>query len=354
MCRSAVLLAALLLGGCSTLGYYGHVLTGGLKVLAARQPIETLLADPATTPKLKARLQGIEAARAFAAKSLALPDGGSYHDYSDLKRPYAVWNVFAAPALSLKAVEHCFPVAGCVAYRGYYDERLARAEAERLEAQGFETFIGGVSAYSTLGWFDDPVLSTMLVWDDERLHATLFHELAHQRAYVPGDTAFNESYGKFVELEGLRQWRLARGLSEALPADLVFEETFIARLMAARAELQALYAQPVSDEAKREGRAAIFARLKADLLQRIEAEGAGEGYRRFAEAPMNNARLLPFGLYHQWRPAFGVLFADGGRDWSRFHAAVAALAGLDAAERQQALQSLQQRATPAPDAPPHP
>lgn len=336
-----LLLAVMTLTGCATVSYYSHVLQGGWAVLRAREPISEILADPARDPVLKARLTGVQAARRFASEKLALPDNQSYTEYSELHRPFVVWNVFAAPELSLTAVTHCFPIAGCVAYQGFYDQARAKAEAERLAAQGSETFVGGVSAYSTLGYFDDPVLSTMLRWDDERLAATLFHELAHQVAYVQDDTAFNESYGKFVELEGLRQWRLARGLPETLPPDLAFEAVFIERMLQTRTELVALYASAANDETKRAGKAEAFLRLQADIQKLGDAAGAGPGYQRFFVTPMNNAKLLPFGLYHQWRPAFATLFRQQGADWPRFHAAVQSLAKLDAAQRLQQLQQWQ-------------
>lgn len=345
--RFGLLLAVLGLGACSTVSYYSHVLGGGWQVLRDREPIAEILANPAADAALKTRLAGVQAARRFAVSQLGLPDNGSYTQYTALDRSYVLWNLFAAPELSLTPVEHCFPVAGCVAYRGYYQLPRAREAAKVLEAQGYETFVGGVSAYSTLGWFDDPVLSSMLVWDDERLAATLFHELAHQVAYVGGDTAFNESYGKFVELEGLRQWRAARGLPEALPADLAFEAVFIERLLVARRALEQLYASPVTEAAKREGKGAIFAALKADIEREVAAAEAREGYLRFFATPMNNAKLLPFGLYHQWRPAFAVLFEQQGRDWPRFHAAVKALAKLDAASRLKQLEQLQAQNPPA-------
>ncbi len=334
-------MALLLLTACSTASYYSHVLRGGYAVLQAREPIDDILADPSRDAALKARLRGVQATRRFAASMLALPDNGSYTEFSELHRPFVVWNVFAAPELSLAPVTHCFLVAGCVAYQGFYDVNRARAEAQRLEAEGHESFVGGVSAYSTLGWFDDPVLSSMLLWDDERLAATIFHELSHQLTYVQDDTAFNESYAKFVELEGLRQWRIARGLPEVLPADLAFEGVFIERMLQARDALAALYAGPSTDAAKRTGKQAIFDTLKADMQQLIDNAQAGPDYLRFFATPMNNAKLLPFGLYHQWRPAFAVLFSQQGRDWLRFHAAVKTLAGLDTAQRQQQLQSLQ-------------
>ena len=339
--RVLALLALLSLTACSTVSYYSHVLRGGYAVLQSREPIDKILADPTRDAALKARLLGVQAARRFAAGALALPDNRSYTEFSELHRPFVVWNVFAAPELSLTPVTHCFLVAGCVASQGFYRLDLAKAEAQRLEAGGNETFVGGVSAYSTLGWFDDPVLSSMLLWDDERLAATIFHELSHQLAYVQDDTAFNESYSKFVEQEGLRQWRIARGLPEALPPDLAFEAVFIERMLQARSALEALYASPETDEAKRAGKQAIFDTLKTDMQRLIVDAQAGPGTLSFFATPMNNAKLLPFGLYHQWRPAFAVLFSQQGRDWQRFHAAVKALSKLDATRRLKQLQALQ-------------
>lgn len=344
MRASAAILLSLLLSACTSVSYYAHVLQGGWQVLRAREPIQQILADASTDSGLKAKLGTVQAARRFAVVRLGLPDNGSYTSYSRLSRPYVVWNVFAAPALSLQPVTHCFLVAGCVAYRGYYSESLARAEAARLQAQGYETAIGGVSAYSTLGWFDDPVLSTMLAWDDEQLAATLFHELAHQLAYVLDDTSFNESYAQFVEHEGLRSWRQSRGLSASLPPNLAFEEVFIARLLQTREALQALYDSPVDDAGKRAGKSAAFAELKADIARLSAEQGLAAVYAPFLARPMNNATLLPFGLYHQWQAAFSVLFAEHGGDWPRFHVAVQALAKLDAAARRHRLEALDAQA----------
>ncbi len=346
------LLLTLSLSACSTasrsLSYYAHVLQGGLGVLQARQPIERVLEDPARDAALKDRLKGALAARRFAVTALGLPDNASYTSYSELDRPFVVWNVFASPELSLKPVTHCFPVAGCVAYQGYYALERAQAEAERLQRQGAEAFVGGVSAYSTLGWFDDPLLSSMLRWDDERLAATIFHELSHQVVYVKGDTAFNESYSKFVELEGLRQWRVARGLPEALPPDLLFEGVFIERMLAARTALTALYESPQTDAAKRAEKQRLFDVLEADITRLATEAGASDAYRRFFATPMNNAKLLPFGLYHQWRPAFAELYRQQGARWTAFYAAVQALAKLDATERKTRLEALQSQADALP------
>lgn len=206
------LLLALALNGCSSLDYYGQLASGQLQLLHAREPVARVLADPSRDATLRQRLALSQRARVFASAELALPDNGSYRVYADIHRPFVVWNVFATPELSLAPVTHCFPIAGCVAYRGYYQPGRARGAAALMREEGLDTWIGGVEAYSTLGWFDDPILSSMVRWDEDRLAAVIFHELAHQKLYVADDSAFNESFASFVEREGLRQWRASQGL----------------------------------------------------------------------------------------------------------------------------------------------
>lgn len=211
--RLVPLLAVLLLNGCSSAAYYGQLAEGQWQLLRARQPVEQVVADPATSAQLRARLEHASQARVFASQQLKLPDNRSYRVYADIGRPYVVWNVFATPELSLQPVTHCFPIAGCVAYRGYYQQGAARGAAALMRQEGMDAYVGGVEAYSTLGWFDDPILSSMVGWSEERLATLIFHELAHQRFYVQDDTEFNESFASFVEQEGTRQWRVARGLA---------------------------------------------------------------------------------------------------------------------------------------------
>jgi predicted aminopeptidase len=334
------LAAALCLGGCDSLRYYAQVVQGGYSVLARREPITRIVDDPSRDATLRQRLQTVQQARRFAVTALHLPDNGSYTRYSEVHAPFVVYNVFATPALSLKPIEHCFPVAGCVAYRGYYAERDARAEAWRLQARGYDTFVGGVTAYSTLGWFDDPVLSTMLRWDDERLAATIFHELAHQAVYVKGDTAFNESFAEFVEREGLRQWRVARGLTPEQPAGDGFDDAIAARVLQTRTQLETLYASTASEADQRAGKAAALTDLQRDY-RRLKVEWrAGDGYEALFAQPLNNAVLLPFGLYHQWRPVFAALYAQVGSDWPLFYQAVRTLSRLPQPARQARLQAL--------------
>lgn len=335
-----------LLGGCSHVGYYGHLLGGQIELLRSREPIAELLADPATDPGLRRTLERVLDARAFASEVLKLPRNRSYTVYADLGRNYVVWNVFATPELSLDARQWCQPVVGCVAYRGYYDEGLARAFASRLAASGDDVHVGGVPAYSTLGWFDDPVLNTMRRWGDDALVGTVFHELAHQQLYVKNDTAFNESFASFVEDESLRQYRAARGLSA--PPDEArregYRKDFVRLVLETREELRALYASAATDAEKRRGKAAAFTRLRE--RQRALRDGPWQGfsgYDAWFERELNNARLLPFGLYDEGVPAFAQVFADSEGDWAGFYGAVERLAKLDPQDRRRQLEPLAAR-----------
>lgn len=334
---------ALPLCACSSIGYYAHLAGGEAALLAARKPVARVIADPAVEAPLKARLELASQARGFASDRLALPRNRSYTTYADLHRPYAMWNVFAAPEFSLAAIEHCFPIAGCVAYRGYYDQARAQAYAARLHARGLDTWVGGVAAYSTLGFFADPILNTMLRWDDDELAATIFHELAHQRVYAQGDTEFNESYATFVQREGLRQWRAARGLADAGDVRAGRADEFNALVLAARERLRALYASDLAPPQMRERKQAEIERLRRDYAQLRDARWNGDpAYDAWIEGEINNAKLLPFGLYHRWVAAFAALYKKQQGDWAAFHRAVAVLGKADKAERARQLQRLQQ------------
>ena len=330
-------MAALSLSACSTVSYYGHLAHGEYALLAARRPIDRVLADPAVDATLKQRLQLAEQAREFASRRLGLPRNASYTQYADLHRPYATWNVFAAGEFSVAAVERCYPLVGCLAYRGYFDRQLADDEAARLRTQGYETWVGGSVAYSTLGWFADPILNTMLRWDDDELAATIFHELAHQRLFVKGDTEFNESFATYVQREGLREWRVERSLPPRASGDDDRADEFEQLVLDARERLRALYASPLSAEAMRARKREEIERLRTDYYRLRDARWHGAPlYDEWIGGEINNAKLLPFGLYHRWVPAFAALFAQSG-DWPAFYAAVEKLARLDAQARDRAL-----------------
>ncbi|MFZ5937638.1 aminopeptidase [Pseudomonas sp. HS6-2] len=339
--RLVPLLAVFLLNGCSTVGYYGQLAEGQWQLLRAHQPVDKVIADPASSPRLRARLEHAEAARVFASEQLKLPDNRSYRLYADLQRPYVVWNVFATPELSLQPVTHCFPIAGCVAYRGYYRQGAARGEAALMRQQGLDVYVSGVEAYSTLGWFDDPILSSMVAWGDERLATLIFHELAHQRFYVQDDTEFNESFATFVEQEGTRQWRAARGLTAIGEDQSQQRDQFTRLVLASRERLQAIYAGPLDDAHKRAAKQAEFERLRSEYKQVRDSQWNGDKrYDAWIYAPLSNAKLLPFGLYDQWVPAFAAVFREVGGDWARFYERVEQLGRLPAVERKAELQRL--------------
>lgn len=334
----------LLLNGCSTVDYYSQLGAGQWHLLRAREPVADIIDDPARPAALRQRLARAEQARAFASEHLKLPDNRSYRLYADIGRQFVVWNVFATPEFSLRPQTHCFPIAGCVAYRGYYSQGRARGAAALLRQQGLDVYIGGVEAYSTLGWFDDPILNSMASWGDERLATLIFHELAHQRFYVKNDTEFNESFATFVEQEGTRQWRQARGLSAQSDVSLRQRDQFTQLVLETRSRLEALYESSLSVEQMRAGKAQEIERLRRDYRRLRDTQWGGQGrYDTWIATPINNAKLLPFGLYDQWVPAFGALFQDSNRDWTRFYAEVERLGAMAEPQRREALQTLMLR-----------
>ena len=331
----------LLLNGCSTVDYYSQLGAGQWQLLQAREPVADIIDDPARPAALRQRLARAEQARAFASEHLKLPDNGSYRLYADIGRPFVVWNVFATPEFSLNPQTHCFPIAGCVAYRGYYNQGRARGAAALLRQQGLDVYVGGVEAYSTLGWFDDPILNSMASWGDERLATLIFHELAHQRFYVKNDTEFNESFATFVEQEGARQWRRAQGLPPHSDASLKQRDQFTQLVLDTRARLEQLYQGSLSAEQMRAGKAQEIERLRSDYRRLRDTQWGGQGrYDAWIAAPINNAKLLPFGLYDQWVPAFATLFAQSNRDWARFYSQVQRLGAMPELQRRAALQAL--------------
>ncbi|WP_236180071.1 MULTISPECIES: aminopeptidase [Pseudomonas] len=331
----------LLLNGCSSLSYYSQLASGQLQLLQAREPVAKVIADPTRDARLRTHLAQSQKARAFASEHLHLPDNQSYRLYADIGRPFVVWNVFATPEFSLSPQNHCFPIAGCVAYRGYYSQSAARGEAAIQRLQGMDVSIGGVEAYSTLGWFNDPILNSMMGWGDERLATLIFHELAHQRFYVKDDTEFNESFATFVEQEGTRQWRAFRGLPPENDSKLKQRDQFIQLILDTRSRLEKLYAQPLATAQMRERKAAEFERFRHDYRTMRDGQWAGDKrYDAWVNAPLNNARLLPFGLYDQWVPTFAALFRQVKGDWPQFYARVDQLGKLPADKRKAALREL--------------
>ena len=325
----AIALVAVILcaGGC----YELQAAAGQARLMLARRPIARVLQNPATPPKLRAQLERVNEIRDFASRELGLPDNGSYRSYVDTGRSYVVWNVFAAPEFSVEARQWCYPVVGCVAYRGYFSEQVARRFAAGLRRQGDDVAVGGVAAYSTLGHFDDPILNTMIGWDDIELAAIVFHELTHQLVYVADDSSFNESLATFVEAEGVRRWLTARGRVDDLARYVERERRYAAvtRLLAdARAGLAALYASPLDPAAMRAAKRDAFAALRAQY-EKMRAGWTGEvPFETWFEADLNNAHLVSIATYASCVPGFAREFQHAGGDLPRFYARVRELARL--------------------------
>ena len=344
LARGLALLAVLALSGCANLAYYAQAVGGHLQLMQAARPISDWLEDPATEVALKQKLAEIQAMRDFASRELALPDNGSYRSYADLKRPYVVWNVFAAGEFSVKPHEWCMLVVGCVGYRGYYAKEAAEGLAGRLAAEGLDTWVGGVPAYSTLGHFNDPVLNTFLRYGQNEVARTIFHELAHQKIFVSGDSAFNESFATAVEEEGVTRWLAAHGSPERLAA---FREQqgrkarFATLIRAYRERLAQLYDQKtMPPEDMRQAKAAIIADMRRAYADLKASWGGYAGFDPWFAGPLNNGQLASVGLYHRWLPAFAALLRQEGGDLPRFYARVQALADMDKSPRQKALEAL--------------
>ncbi|HJV68302.1 aminopeptidase [Ideonella sp.] len=341
--------------GCSSLGYLAQSAAGHLHIVNSARPVDDWIADPATSEALRTRLELAKRMREFAVTALKLPDNDSYRRFTDLKRPAAVWNVAAAPELSLRLETWCYPVVGCVGYRGYYAQADADAEAAALRARGLETTVYPVPAYSTLGkmeWLGgDPLLSTFIQWPESELARLIFHELAHQVAYAPGDSMFNESFATAVERLGGERWMAAEGSPGGRTLAAAIEQRrrdFRGITQDARRALDALYHSAASDEAKRAGKAEIMARLRAGhAALKAGPWGGFAGYDAFF-ANANNASLGMQAVYLDWVPAFSALFEREGSDFERFYAEVRRLAGLPRAERDATLRGL---TPPAPDHP---
>ncbi len=331
-----VLLAcALTLPGC----YVLQAAAGQAEVLNRSEPIEKLVADPATPGPLLARLELVVEARRFAVGELGLPDGRSFRKYADLGRPYAVWNVVATPEFSVTPRRWCYPVAGCVAYRGYFEEARAAATARRLDLRGDDVTVGGVATYSTLGYLPDPVFNTMLGWRETRLVGTVFHELAHERLYVPGDSEFNEAFASVVEQEGVRRWLAARGRDDEFDAyrmALAREVEFARLLREARERLRRLYASGAPSSRLWADKQGEFGRLKFEYTLLRARWGGYAGYDAWFARPLNNAHLAAVATYHDCVPGLQRELEAAG-SLEAFYVRAEELAALALAERHAAV-----------------
>jgi predicted aminopeptidase len=327
----ASMLLCCLLGGC----YVMQAATGQLEVMRRSQPIERVLADPSTSETIRAGLERVVEARAFAGHELGLPASKSFRNYADLGRPYVVWNVVATPEFSVDPARWCFPVAGCVAYRGYFDEDSARSMAAKLASRGDDVTVGGVGTYSTLGHLPDPVFGSMLAWRETRLVGTIFHELAHEQLYVPGDSEFNEAFASVIEEEGVRRWLLAEGRQADLAAfDLAAEREgeFAQLLREARGKLADLYASGLPSEEMRIEKQREFGRLKFAYEGLRKQWGGYAGYDAWFSRSLNNAMLASVATYRDCMPALRLELERAG-SLAAFYAQARTIADLTPAQR---------------------
>lgn len=327
---------ALVVPACATIGYYGQAIGGQLDIMSRERPIDDVLTDADTPDPLKSRLERVLAMRDFAARELDLPDGDSYRTYADLGRPYATWVVVAAPELSTEPRRWCFLVVGCLSYRGYFSRERAQALAQRLRAENWDVSVSGARAFSTLGWFDDPVLNTMLSEREHYVAGIIFHELAHQRLYARGDSTFNESYAVAVETAGVRRWLAEHGtpeLARDYEVKLRRRAAFVEMITAARAELAAVYASDRSDDWKRGEKGRVFDELRASHDALKAAWGGWSPYEAWFAEDLNNARLALIATYHEYVPGFERLLRRHGGDLRAFNVACEELAALDRVTR---------------------
>ena len=341
--RLLLTLAILLLTGCGSIGYYSQAVKGHLDLMAGREPLLELLEDPDTEPELKQRLRRVVAIREFASTQLLLPDNGSYRSLSRVEGRAVVWSLVATEEFSVEPVEWCYPVIGCASYRGFFSRQAGERQARELETEGLDVTLEPVPAYSTLGWFDDPLPSTVIHWPEARLAGLVFHELAHQRLYLPGDSAFNEAFANTLSWWGVQRWLETEGDEAALRSwrrEQQRKQSFVALLQATRQRLSEIYRKAAGDAWKRQRKYETFQQLRSDYenLKR-QWQGYG-GYDAWFSRGMNNARLASLATYEHWTPAFRALLHSSRGDMAEFYRACELLAGEPLDERRRIMRKL--------------
>lgn len=361
---AALLLAVLGLSGCHTIGFYGQAVKGQYQIIAHQRSIAKLLTEADTKPQLKQRFELLDDFRTFASNDLKLPAGSHYRNYLDVHRPFVVWNVEAAPEFSMEPKTWWYPFLGSLEYRGYFSKSEATNYATYLRAKGFDVSVGGVAAYSTLGWFKDPVLNTFIFEEDADLAEIIFHELAHQRLFTRGDTDFNEAFATTVGQEGARRWLKARGNTAGLSAYLAHlqrSDQFVHLVMSTRAKLEALYGDQLTEDGKikataknkaatsdelRQRKQRVFNEMTAEFRQLKANWGGDAEYDGWFAHPINNAHLNSVAAYYDFVPAFEQLLAANGGDMEKFYKAAEQLSKKPKAVRHEQMRSLVQTRQP--------
>lgn len=341
-----VLALAMGLTGCATVGYYSHIINGHHALVEAEEDIEDILADHKYDEKIRARLSRALEIRQFASARLGLPDNDSYKTFVKLDRPYPVWNVIAAKPFSVQARQWCFFIVGCISYRGYFNKQEADAKAEELKAEGADVYVAGAPAYSTLGWFDDPLLSSMLYKNEAHLAGIIFHELAHQKVYIDDDSSFNEAFATAVELEGVRRWLNEQGDKAAIQEYRRYKDQqrhFNQLLQVTREALKKLYSKSHNKPVMLKNKQIIIAGMKHKHQELKRQWGGKSRYDKWMNQDINNAHLALVATYHELVSAFETLLRQQNNDLDKFYAEVERVGGLTRGARRKLLSELSQK-----------
>jgi predicted aminopeptidase len=337
-------LLAIVLVSCETVGYYSQAARGQLTIVFGREDIQHLIERPDLSEELAGKFAKVMDIREFAESELGLPVGGNYSSYVDVEREHVVWNVFAAAEFSVDPVNWCYPIAGCVAYRGYFSEKSALSYAAKLEEDGFDVYTGGVDAYSTLGWFEDSLLSTVLNRADYQLAGLIFHELAHQLVYLPGDTTFNESFATAVEREGVRRW-LAKSNKDfnidAALLDYDRQQQFVDLVGGYRDRFESLYQLEINESSMRSQKLELQQTLREEYAVLKQQWQGYEGYDGWFSRSLNNAQLSTVASYNDLLPFFAAVFEQSNQDFSTFYAEVSRIADLPEQERDELVAAIE-------------
>ena len=335
---------AIVLVSCETVGYYSQAARGQLTIVFAREDIQHLIERPDLSQELAGKFAKVMDIREFAESELGLPVGGNYSSYVDVEREHVVWNVFAAPEFSVDPVNWCYPIAGCVAYRGYFSQQSALSYAAKLEEDGFDVYTGGVDAYSTLGWFEDSLLSTVLNRADYQLAGLIFHELAHQLVYLPGDTTFNESFATAVEREGVRRWLTKSNKDSNIDAALLDydrQQQFVDLVGGYRDRFESLYQLEINESSMRSQKLELQQTLREEYAVLKQQWQGYEGYDGWFSRSLNNAQLSTVASYNDLLPFFAAVFEQSNQDFSTFYAEVSRLADLPEQERDELVAAIE-------------
>ncbi|MCP4286557.1 MAG: aminopeptidase [Gammaproteobacteria bacterium] len=339
----SLILLLLLLNGCSSILYYGQAVSGHISLMAGRQPIQQMIDDEQVSRELKDRLLLVQSIRDYASDSLKLPDNSSYRSFVPVAGDAVVWSLVATEAFSVDPKQWCYPMIGCASYRGYFDLEDAQRHRLKLEAEGMDVALEPVPAYSTLGWFDDPLPGTVIGWTDWRLAGLIFHELAHQRLYISDDSSFNESFANKVQQVGVERWLAATqnaGKLDAWRLSQQRERAFVQLLMDTRVRLKALYALPLGNSEMKRGKDAAFNRLRVDYQSLKRNWQDYNGYDAWFVRKLNNARLASVATYEEWTQAFDQLFEQAGGDFEVFYRTSETLGKLPSGQRWFQMQQL--------------